>query len=73
MDRDGSNRKEIFPESGAPGLDPQRVIWSPSEVGLDSDLMIALIYQGDIWLINPSSGQAQQITGDNQVIRIDWK
>jgi hypothetical protein len=73
MDRDGSNRRVIFPESGAPGLLPQRVIWSPLRGSLDNEAMIALIYQGNIWLVNPATGQAQQITGDGLTIRIDWK
>lgn len=73
MDRDGSNRQEIFPESGSPGLDPQRVVWSPVRDGSASELMIALVYQGNIWIVNAKTGQAQQITGDGLTVRIDWK
>lgn len=73
MDRDGSNRQVVFPESGAPGLDPQRVVWSPAGSGLGGELMIAVIYQGNIWLVNIETGQAQQITGDGLTARVDWK
>jgi len=73
MDRDGSNRQTIFPEAGSPGLDPQRVEWSPLMDGSDNESMIAVIYQGNIWLVNPENGQAQQITGDGLTVRIDWK
>jgi hypothetical protein len=73
MDRDGSNRRELFPKAGAPGLDPQRVIWSPLGSSGVNGLMIAVVYQGDIWLVNLADGQAQQITGDGLTVRIDWK
>lgn len=73
MDRDGSNRRTIFPQEGTPGLDPQRVVWSPPGENNQGDLSIAVIYQGNIWLIDPRNGQAQQITGDGLTVRIDWK
>lgn len=73
MDRDGSNQQAIFPETGAAGLEPQRVVWSPLEENTENGLMIALIYQGNIWLVNPLDGQAHQITGDGLTVRIDWK
>ena len=72
MDRDSSNRQIIFPSEGATGLDPQRLVWSP-QPSLDTPIRIAVIYQGNLWLISPSSGQSQQITGDGLISRIDWK
>jgi hypothetical protein len=73
MDRDGSNRQTIFPEAGSAGLEPQRVVWSPAGAGDTNELMIAVVYQGNIWLVNPATRQAQQITGDGLTVRIDWK
>jgi len=71
MDQDGSNRKVIFPPEGSTGIDPQKVIWAP---GTNSESSwIALIYQGNLWLINPFSGKIQQITGDGSIVKIDWK
>ena len=71
MDHDGSNRKVIFPPEGTPGLEPQRVKW-----GYDANdketLWIAFIYQGNLWLINTTNNQTQQITGDGSISRIDW-
>ena len=32
MDRDGSNRRELFPQADLPGLDPQRPAWAPEAV-----------------------------------------
>ena len=73
MDRDGSNRKSLFPEEGSQGLDPQHVAWSPGTMGADGNYTIALIYNGNIWIIDAGSGVAQQITGDGLTNRIDWR
>jgi hypothetical protein len=73
MDRDGSNRRLLFPESGAPGLIPQKVVWSPTAIGTEGSFAIALIYEGNIWLVNVEDGLAQQITGDGLTVRIDWR
>ena len=73
IDRDGSNQKSIFPEEGAIGLDPQQVVWSPDSVGTNGDYTIALVYNGNIWIIDAGSGAAQQITGDGLTDRVDWR
>ncbi len=73
MDRDGSNQKSLFPEEGAAGLDPQHVVWSPAKIGNGWDYAIAVIYNGDIWMIDVLTGAAQQITGDGLTDRIDWR
>jgi len=72
MDRDGSNKTTLFPDSGSPGLDPQKVIWGPQPQG-DSDPWVAVYYQGNLHLVNPLTGQSQQVTGDGSIGRIDWK
>ncbi len=74
MDRDGSNRRIVFPPEGSQGLDPQIKVlaWGPKPSG-DTPLSLALIYQGNLWLINIDSNQAQQITGDGSISRLDWK
>ena len=73
IDRDGSNQKALFPEEGAVGLDPQQVVWSPESMGTDGSYAIGLIYQGNVWLVDTTSGLAQQITGDGLSIRLDWR
>ncbi|MDX1436095.1 MAG: hypothetical protein R3335_04750 [Anaerolineales bacterium] len=78
MDRDGSNRRELFPPAGAPGLDPQKVVWSPSQMSFnnsDSDhgFAIALIYQNNLWLVDSTTGEGWQLTGDGLTNRVDWK
>jgi hypothetical protein len=59
-DRDGSNARVIFPESGQPGLRDfaQDFVWSPD--GQE----IAFIYQGNLWKINVETGIAHQLTLD---------
>lgn len=71
MDRDGSNRRTLFPPADAPGLDPQIPVWSPLDD--DGNLFLAVIYQGNLWLIDAASGAYTQVTGDNLLSRIDWK
>lgn len=73
IDRDGSNQKSLFPEEGEVGLNPQRVVWSPDNIAGEGDYAIALIYNGNIWLIFPGNGVAQQVTGDGLTSRIDWR
>lgn len=81
MDRDGSNRKVIFPPEGSPGIvpqvnslniEPQGPVWAPVSSSNNAEL-IAILYQGDIWLIDTSSDFSQQITGDGLIERMDWK
>lgn len=73
MDRDGSNRRTIFPANDAPGLEPQTLAWAPDVIEGQSGDFIALIYQGNLWLVDSGNGQAYQVTGDGLVTRIDWK
>ncbi len=73
VDRDGSNRRVLFPQEGAPGLDPQRVFWSPEPLPGSGALAIAFLYQGDLWMVDALSGEARQITGDGLVTRLDWR
>jgi len=74
MDRDGSNQNSIFPAEGKQGLVPQQVVWSPTPLPGKESHWIAVVYDGNLWLID-SWGQepAQQITGDGLVSKLDWK
>lgn len=71
MDRDGSNNKQIFPEEGKLGLDPQEVVWSP-EPFEDGTYRLAVIYQKNLFLVHPQTGEALQITGDGLIEKVDW-
>lgn len=72
MDRDGSNSKVIFPPEDRQGLDPQQVVWS-SKAFTNDHYWLGVNYQGDLWLVDSESGEAQQITGDGSISRVDWK
>jgi len=73
MDRDGSNRRPVFPPADAPGLDPQVPAWAPLPLEGQSGDFLALVYQGNLWLVDSGSGQAFQITGDGLISLLDWK
>ncbi len=70
MDRDGSNRKKIYPGEGQQGLDPQSVYWSPA---LSDTIRVAFIAQGNLMLAEPSTGMIRPITGDGSISKINWR
>jgi resuscitation-promoting factor RpfB len=72
MEQDGSNRTTLFPPEGSPGLEPQKVSWSPLPT-IGSALWVAMIFQGNLYLVNSQTSQIQQITGDGSINRIDWQ
>ncbi len=73
MDRDGSNRRALFPSADLPGLDPQTPAWAPEPIPGQSGDFLAVVYQGNLWLIDSGGGQAYQVTGDGLISEIDWK
>jgi hypothetical protein len=74
MDRDGSNRRSIFPDESSPGIDINQVpfVWEPGTAKINA-ITIAINYQGNLWLVDTVTGKSQQVTGDGLVSRIDWK
>jgi hypothetical protein len=74
MDRDGSNQTILFPQEGEPGLEPQQVAWSPAPLPGKPQNWIAVISQGNLWLVDTQGVEApQQVTGDGLVSRFNWK
>jgi len=75
MDRDASNQHELFPPSEIPGIEPQKNwgAWSPERINADGGYALAVLYQGNIWLIDADTGQTWQITGDGRINRVDWQ
>ncbi len=72
-DRDGSNQRRLFPladEVGIRktdfGLTAKDFAWSPDA------RLIALIYQGDLWLVNVETAVAHQITFDGASSHPVW-
>lgn len=74
MDRDGSNLDELFPPPEAPGIEPRRdwAAWSPRAFEGGEGYAIAVLYQGNIWLVDSQTGESWQITGDGSVTNVDW-
>jgi hypothetical protein len=74
IDRDGSNLRTLFPDQEATGLDPQRYwgAWSPDILPESGHYALAVLYQGNLWLVDTLSGEAQQITSDGLTNRILW-
>ena len=60
----------LFPPEGALGLQPQRVAWSPSS---EEGPLIAYVYEGNLWVVNVLTSEAQQLTGDGLVGAISWR
>ena len=73
IDRDGSDRRELFPPEDSPGLEPQRVVWAPGEVSGQSGAQLCVLYQGNLWLVDTGDGEVRQITSDGLVSGVDWK
>lgn len=69
-DRDGSNARVIFPPEGQPGMRAQQFAqdftWSPDGT------QIALIYQGNLWIVDVATGVAYQITQDRGASKPVW-
>ena len=74
MDRDGSNQRLVFPASDSPGLQPSRgwAAWSPQVSQTSGNYPLAVIYEGNIWILEPDTGDAWQVTGDGRVGALDW-
>ena len=73
MDRDGSNRRVLFPPPDVPGLEPQRAAWAPAPIAGQVGDYLSVIYQGNLWLVDSGSGESRQITGDGLASVSDWK
>ena len=73
MDRDGSNRRSLFPAQDVGGLEPQTPAWAPEPIAGQAGDLIAVVYQGNLWLVDSGGGQSYQVTGDGLVTRLDWK
>jgi hypothetical protein len=73
MDRDGSNRRSIFPTEGATGLEPQSPVWAPAPAPESGASFLAVLYQGNLYLIDTTTGEPNQVTGDGLIQKIDWK
>ncbi len=64
-DRDGSNAHKVFPPEGRSGLTAQESIYQNDEFAWSPDgRQIAVIYQGNLWIVDVASQVAHQLTLD---------
>ena len=71
--RNGAAKRTLFPPEGQTGLAlPQSPVWAPEPVDSGGDF-IAIVYEGNLWILDATSGQVQQVTGDGLTGRIDWR
>jgi hypothetical protein len=75
MDRDGSNQHQLFPSQDIQGIEPQKNwgAWSPQPLVSSGNYTLALLYQGNIWLVDSTTGDSWQVTGDGGITRIVWQ
>jgi resuscitation-promoting factor RpfB len=69
MDSDGSENSMLFPNQNQTGLEPQTPVWAPST----ETAMLAIHYEGNLWIIDVTTRSAQQVTGDGLISKLDWK
>lgn len=70
---DGSDPRLLFPPEGQAGLAlPQTPVWAPRLPDAAGDYL-GILHEGNLWIVEAASGQAQQVTGDGLTGRIDWK
>jgi hypothetical protein len=67
MNRDGSHGHRLFPAEGEEGLKSQALAASPDGKSM------ALVYQGDLWLVSLTGGQFQPLTADQLAAAADWR
>jgi hypothetical protein len=57
----------IFPPADQPGLPAnETVAWAPGSQ------LLAVVYEGNVWVLDPETGLTQQLTGDGQSAHVRW-
>mgnify|MGYP005843740741 CR=1 FL=1 len=72
-DRDGSNAHKVFPPEGQSGIAAQQSIFHSQEFAWSpTGRQIALIYQGNLWVVDVESGVSHQLTLDGGATNPVW-
>ncbi|MCS7178068.1 MAG: G5 domain-containing protein [Anaerolineae bacterium] len=67
MDRDGSDRRLLFPQDPRePGLEYPAAAWDPAGG------RVLVVYRGDLWLVTVD-GQARRVTEDGAITLARWQ
>jgi hypothetical protein len=67
MDRDGSNRRLIFPAEAEIGIQYPEMAWAPA------GSLIVVVYQENLVLIRVSEGGVYQLTNVGGVTAVRWQ
>ena len=67
MDRDGSDRRRLFPPEEEIGLGYPEIAWGPG-----GDRLI-VVYQGNLYLIHVGDGEVHQLTDEGGVTTVRWR
>lgn len=75
IDRDGSDRKRLFPPEGELGLEvqpelsyyPGMIAWGP-----EGDRLI-VVYQGNLYLVHVPGGEVDQLTTEGSATAVSWR
>lgn len=69
MDRDGSDRRRLFPLEGEIGLEyrPAMTAWGPG------GNQVIVVYQGNLYLIHLPDGATHQLTTEGNVTAVRWR
>lgn len=67
MDRDGSDRRSLFPPPRELGLEYPEVAWAPS-----GDSLI-VIYRGNLQMIDARGGEVVPLTDDGGATAVQWR
>jgi hypothetical protein len=66
MDRDGSDRRLLFPPAGGAALIAPQVVWSPQGEA------VLVVHEGNLLRIQIAEGRADFLTQDGQSTRVQW-
>ncbi len=66
IDKDGSNKRQLFPFQSEPGVRLPELVWSPD----GTDLLF--VYNGNLHLTNHEGGLPQQLSTDGQASHPRW-
>lgn len=67
MDRDGSNRKLLFPDADSVGIDGL-----PDFVSSPDGRSLLVVYQGDLYMINLVTNNIRQLTAEGSISKPRW-
>jgi len=67
VDRDGSDRRLLFPPQDEIGLEYPEIAWGPG-----GDRLI-VVYQGNLYLVHVADGEVHQLTDEGGATAVRWR